>query len=186
MKIKHTPLDGLLIIEPSIFEDHRGFFIEMYQSDRYYEAGIRENFLQDNQSRSVKNVLRGMHFQVKHPQAQILTVLRGSIYDVCVDLRITSPTFKKWFGIELHDTGPRQVYMAPGFAHGFCVLSDWADLSYKTSRHYDANDEGGFSWNDSDIGIEWPILDPIISERDLNYLNLEDINHTYLPQIPPK
>ena len=185
MNIKTTPLNGLLLIEPMSYEDERGFFLETYQSERYREAGIIEDFVQDNQSRSKKNVLRGMHFQVMHPQAQIVTVLRGHIFDVGVDLRSSSPTFGKWFGVELHDAGLRQIYMAPGFAHGFCVLSDWADLHYKVSRKYDAIDEGGLHWNDLDVGIEWPIESPIITVRDANYLRLKQLSADDLPKDQP-
>ena len=182
MIINTTPLNGLLIIEPKFFQDERGFFLETYQAEYYHEAGIVDIFVQDNQSRSIKGVLRGMHFQVKHPQAQIVTVMRGRVFDVSVDLRPTSPTFSKWFGLELHDAGPRQIYMAPGFAHGFCVLSDWADLHYKVSRKYDAHDEGGLHWNDLDVGIEWPIDNPIITARDANYPKLKELIVTHLPQ----
>ncbi len=175
MIIHKTPLAGLLVIEPRCFQDERGFFLETYQAKRYQDAGIVDTFVQDNQSRSMKGVLRGMHFQVNHPQAQIVTVMRGRIFDVGVDLRLTSPTFGKWFGIELHDNGPRQIYMAPGFAHGFCVLSDWADLHYKVSRNYDANDEGGLHWRDSDVGITWPVNDPIVTSRDEHYPKLKEL-----------
>ena len=184
MIIKQTPLDGLLVIEPHCFQDNRGFFLETYQADRYHDAGIVDTFVQDNQSRSVKGVLRGMHFQVQRPEAQLVTVIRGRIFDVGVDLRFTSPTFGQWFGIELHDTGPRQIYMAPGFAHGFCVLSDLADLHYKVSRNYDADDEGGLHWNDLDVGIEWPLVNPAVATRDASYLKLREIAQNQLPHAP--
>jgi dTDP-4-dehydrorhamnose 3,5-epimerase len=185
MIIKTTPLDGLLVIEPNSFQDERGFFLETYQAERYFEAGILDVFVQDNQSRSIKGVLRGMHFQVKRPQAQIVTVMRGRVFDVGVDLRPTSPTFGKWFGVELHDAGPRQIYMAPGFAHGFCVLSDWADLHYKVSRNYDAHDEGGLNWNDLDVGIDWPIDNPVVKSRDANYPKLKELTSIQLPHSQP-
>jgi dTDP-4-dehydrorhamnose 3,5-epimerase len=184
MKIKNTPLDGLLVIEPQCYEDSRGFFLETYQAARYLEAGITETFVQDNQSRSVKGVLRGMHFQVKRPQAQLVTVIRGCVFDVGVDLRLNSPTFGQWFGIELHDKGPRQVYMAPGFAHGFCVLSEWADLHYKVSRNYDAADESGLHWNDIDVGVSWPIDKPTVTARDASYLKLKELALIQLPHAP--
>ena len=180
MIFRTTPLDGLIIIEPKCYKDERGFFLETYQADRYKEAGIADTFVQDNQSRSVKGVLRGMHFQVKHPQAQIVTVLRGKIFDVGVDLRPKSPTFGRWFGVELHEDGPRQIYMAPGFAHGFCVLSDWADLHYKVSCNYNSSDEGGLYWNDVDIGIRWPVNNPIITTRDASYSKLKELMSTKL------
>lgn len=181
MIINTTPLDGLLVIEPKCFQDERGFFLETYQAERYQEAGIVETFVQDNQSRSIKGVLRGMHFQIKRPQAQIVTVMRGRIFDVGLDLRIASPTFGKWFGVELDDSGPRQIYMAQGFAHGFYVLSDWADLHYKVSRNYDAHDEGGIHWNDLDVGIVWPTANPAVTGRDASYTTLKELTATQLP-----
>ena len=185
MKNTTTDLDGFLVIEPRCFQDDRGFFLETYQSERYQEVGILDKFVQDNQSRSAKGVLRGMHFQVKRPQAQIVTVMRGRIFDVGVDLRPSSRTFGKWYGVELSDTGTRQVYMAPGFAHGFCVLSDWADLHYKVSRKYDANDEGGLVWNDPDVDIRWPLAEPTVTSRDANYPQLKDLSIGQFPHEPP-
>jgi dTDP-4-dehydrorhamnose 3,5-epimerase len=175
MKITTTPLDGLLVIEPKVFKDERGLFLETFQSSRYKAAGIKDDFNQDNQSRSSQGVLRGLHFQIKHPQAQIITVLRGCIFDVAVDLRTMSPTYGNWFGVELSDTGPRQMYMPPGFAHGFCVISELADLHYKVSGEYDPTDEGGLIWNDSEVGIKWPKIKKIISAKDLKFLGLKDI-----------
>lgn len=166
MKVNKCPLEGVLLIEPTLYGDSRGFFLESYQQDRYHAVGIREEFVQDNHSRSAKNVLRGMHFTKNIPQAQILTVMRGKIFDVVVDVRKSSPTFGKWFGTELSDSGLRQIYMPHGFAHGFCVLSDFADLHYKVSAKYDPKDEGGLLWNDPEVGIEWPLNNPSVSERD--------------------
>lgn len=185
MEIKSTSLNGLLLIEPDCFADERGFFLETFQSARYREAGILDNFVQDNHSRSVCGILRGLHFQVKRPQSQILTVIQGRIFDVAVDLRPKSLTFGKWFGIVLSDMGPRQIYMAAGFAHGFCVLSDWADLYYKVSRFYDPRDEGGLFWNDPDISIRWPITAPHVSLRDAAYPKFRDLKVSQLPQDPP-
>ena len=185
MKVTKTPFDGILVIEPRCFQDERGFFLETYQKNRYQEVGISEIFVQDNQSRSKKGVLRGMHFQVLHPQAQILTVMRGHIFDVCVDLRPSSNTFGRWYGVNLSDSGPRQIYMAPGFAHGFCVLSDWADLHYKVSQFYDPSDENGLLWNDPEIAIQWPIENPKISVRDSNYNELENLLPKNLPHVFP-
>jgi len=183
MKIYPTPIEGLLVIEPQIFEDERGFFLESYQEDRYREAGITETFVQDNHSRSLKGVLRGMHYQIERPQSQILTVMRGKIYDACVDLRKTSPTFGQWYGVTLCDTGARQLYMAPGIAHGFCVLSDWADLHYKVTQKYDAQDEGGLLWNDPEIAIKWPISAPVVSDRDNLFPCFKDLARNQFPQI---
>lgn len=169
MKVMAQPFPGVMVLEPTRFEDARGFFLESFEQGKYRALGIAEDFIQDNHSRSRKNVLRGLHFTRNRPQAQIVTVMRGRIFDVVVDIRKGSPTFGKWFGTELGDEGPRQVYMAHGFAHGFCVLSDWADLHYKVSQRYDPGDEGGLIWNDSDVKIDWPVKDPVISERDARH-----------------
>lgn len=175
MRASKCPLEGILIIEPTTYADDRGFFLESFEQERYQELGIVEGFVQDNHSRSRKNVLRGLHFTRNRPQAQIVTVMRGRIFDVVVDIRKDSPTFGKWFGTELSDEGPRQVYMPHGFAHGFCVLSDYADLHYKVSQRYAPNDEGGLIWNDNDVKIDWPIKDPIISMRDQKHLKLGEL-----------
>jgi dTDP-4-dehydrorhamnose 3,5-epimerase len=186
MRVQETYLAGLLVIEPKSFRDDRGFFLESYRAARYRDAGIIDNFVQDNHSRSVKNVLRGMHFTVRHPQAQIVTVMRGRIFDVAVDLRQPSRTFGNWFGIELSEEGPRQLYMAPGFAHGFYVQSDFADLHYKVSEIYDHTDEGGLLWNDPDIAIRWPVDSPAVSGRDGAYPRLRDLDRHSLPHVGEK
>lgn len=174
---------GLLLIEPRCFRDERGFFLESFQCDRYQAAGIVDSFVQDNHSRSVKGVLRGLHFQVRWPQAQIVTVMHGSIFDVAVDLRPGSPTFGRWFGAQLSEDGPRQMYMAPGFAHGFCVMSDVADVHYKVSRNYDHADEGGILWNDPDIGINWPVDAPNVAKRDAAFPKLRELKPERLPHL---
>ncbi len=180
MRVNKTPLDGFMLIEPDCFSDERGFFSEIYQEERYISVGITDKFVQSNHSRSVKGVLRGMHYQIKNPQAQIVTILRGKIFDVVVDLRNNSKTFGKWHGVELGDESPkRQVYMAPGFAHGFYVLSDYADLHYKVSELYDPDDEGGLRWNDGSVGIKWPVTTPIISSKDSANLFLKDVVTQY-------
>ncbi len=166
MKTTTCPLDGILLIEPSVYADDRGFFLESFEQSRYRAIGITEDFIQDNHSRSARNVLRGMHFTKRKPQAQILTVMRGRIFDVVVDIRRDSPTFGRWFGTALSDEGIRQIYMPHGFAHGFCVLSDYADLHYKVSQRFDPHDDGGLRWNDRDIGIDWPVREPVVSDRD--------------------
>ena len=127
--------------------------------------------------------MRGLHFQVKNPQAQIVTVIRGHIFDVAFDLRRDSSSFGRWYGVELSDKGPRQIYMAPGFAHGFCVLSEFADLHYKVSRFYDQDDEGGVIWNDQDVGIRWPTKKPIVSARDSSYPQLRKLDRKRLPHV---
>ena len=182
IKVKSTSLEGFLIVEPNCYKDDRGFFLETYQEDIYKAAGITDKFVQDNQSRSIKGVIRGMHFQVNRPQAQIVTIMRGSVFDVGVDLRQNSPTFGRWHGVELSDVGQRQVYMAPGIAHGFCVLSDLADLHYKVSRFYDPDDECGMVWNDSEVNIDWPSITPLIHQRDATYQSLSQLIDSH--QLP--
>jgi dTDP-4-dehydrorhamnose 3,5-epimerase len=185
MRAEPTGIEGLLLLEPKCFGDERGFFLESFQRDGYREAGIMDDFVQDNHSRSARGVLRGMHFQVKRPQAQIVTVFRGQVFDVAVDLRPASVTFGKWFGAELSDRGARQLYMAPGFAHGFCVLSEFADLHYKVSRYYDHGDEGGLLWNDPQVAIRWPAGPFKISARDAAYPQLDELGLSSLPHHPP-
>ena len=182
IKVKSTSLEGFLIVEPNCYKDDRGFFLETYQEDIYKAAGITDKFVQDNQSRSIKGVIRGMHFQVNRPQAQIVTIMRGLVFDVGVDLRQNSPTFGRWHGVELSDVGQRQVYMAPGIAHGFCVLSDLADLHYKVSRFYDPDDECGMVWNDSEVNIDWPSITPLILQRDATYKSLSQLIESH--QLP--
>ena len=176
IKATKCPLDGILLIEPAVYVDDRGFFLESFEKERYRELGITEEFVQDNHSRSMKNVLRGLHFTKDKPQAQLLTVMRGKIFDVVVDIRKESHTFGQWFGTELSDEGPRQIYMAHGFAHGFCVLSEYADVHYKVSQRYVPGDEGGLLWNDPDVCIDWPVRTPIISKRDRNHPSLRSLS----------
>jgi dTDP-4-dehydrorhamnose 3,5-epimerase len=183
VRIEATELAGLFVIEPKCFADERGFFLESFQQPRYRAAGIVDDFVQDNHSRSSKSVLRGLHFQIRRPQAQIVTVMRGRVFDVVVDLRSGSPTFGRWFGTQLSDEGPRQLYMAPGFAHGFCVLSDFADLHYRVSRIYDHTDEAGLLWSDPELGIDWPIRAPVMSLRDESYPRLRDLGRERLPHM---
>lgn len=176
MKAMKCSLDGVLLIEPVVYADDRGFFLESFEKERYGELGITEDFVQDNHSRSKKHVLRGLHFTKNKPQAQILTVMRGKIFDVVVDIRKNSSTYGKWMGTELSDEGLRQIYMAHGFAHGFCVLSNYAEIHYKVSQRYDPNDDGGLLWNDASVGIKWPILNPTISERDQSFPTLSNLD----------
>jgi dTDP-4-dehydrorhamnose 3,5-epimerase len=176
LKVITCHLEGIRVIEPAVYTDHRGFFLESFEHGRYREFGIMDSFVQDNHSRSFKNVLRGLHFTKLRPQAQLLTVMSGRIFDVVVDLREGSPTFGGWFGTELSsEERLRQVYMPAGFAHGFCVLSDVADLHYKVSQSYDPADEWGLRWNDPDVGIVWPVRDPEVSPRDREYPFLKDL-----------
>ena len=175
MKIIETALPGVLILEPRVFGDSRGFFLETYQADRYREVGINLSFVQDNHSRSQRGVLRGLHFQRNRPQGKLVRVSRGTVFDVTVDIIPHSPTFGKFVAVELSDETHRQVWIPPGYAHGFCVLTDVADFEYKCTDYYDPKDEGGIIWNDRDIGIDWPIADPILSEKDTHLPLLKDL-----------
>lgn len=175
MNVLKTKLSGVVIIEPKIFGDSRGFFKEIYHRQRYEECGIGLEFVQDNYSRSSKGVLRGMHFQKTKPQGKLIQCLRGEILDVIVDIDNTSNTYGQFESIELSDENHRQVYIPPGYAHGFCVLSDIADISYKCTEVYDPQDEGGIAWDDPDVGIDWPLLDPKLSAKDLELPLLKDL-----------
>lgn len=167
MDVRQTPLPGVLVIEPRVFEDSRGFFMETYHQQRYAEAGIIGPFVQDNVSRSVRGTLRGLHYQIQQPQGKLVQAIRGAIFDVAVDLRRMSPTFGKWYGVELSDSNHRQLFVPPGFAHGFCVLTETADFLYKCSDVYAPEHERTLLWNDPDIGIEWPLDgEPILSVKD--------------------
>lgn len=183
MKITRTALQGLLIIETKMFNDERGFFTETFQKNRFDEEEMSVDFVQDNHSWSKKNVLRGMHFRVKKPQAQLVTVISGKVFDVCVDLRVGSPTFKNWLGFELGEGHARQIFMSPGFAHGFLVLSEFAYLHYKVSEYYDPADQSGILWNDPDIGIKWPSNSPTLSQKDQEYSSFKLIAPQDLPNI---
>ncbi|WP_417528904.1 dTDP-4-dehydrorhamnose 3,5-epimerase [Marinomonas shanghaiensis] len=168
MKVIKTDVAGAVIIEPKVFGDERGFFLETFQADRYKElAGIELDFVQDNHSRSCKNVLRGLHFQKTRPQGKLVRVVRGEVFDVAVDIRKDSPTYGQWAGVYLTEDNKRQFWVPPGLAHGFVVLSDVADFEYKCTDYYDPSDEGCLIWNDPTIGIEWPEgIEPILSEKD--------------------
>ncbi|AIR62969.1 dTDP-4-dehydrorhamnose 3,5-epimerase [Cedecea neteri] len=180
MKVINTKIDGVLIINPRIFGDERGFFYESYHATRYKEIGIREEFVQDNRSRSSKGVLRGLHFQKNRPQGKLVTVTNGEVFDVAVDLRPGSPTFGKHESVILSGENKIQFYIPPGFAHGFCVLSDFADFQYKCTDFYDPSDEGGLIWNDPCLDIEWPVTDPIISAKDGELPTLDNIKEFIL------
>lgn len=166
MNVIKTKIADLLIIEPKVFGDERGFFYETYQETRYKEAGITQNFVQDNRSRSTQNVLRGLHFQKKKPQGKLVTVTQGLVFDVAVDLRPDSPTFCQHESVLLSGENKLQFYIPPGFAHGFCVLSGIADFQYKCTDYYDPNDESGLLWSDPELLIEWPITTPVLSSKD--------------------
>ena len=175
MQIKATPLDGMLIIEPRIFEDERGYFLETHHHQRFKSVGIDSVFIQDNLSFSKRNVLRGLHFQKTRSQAKLIQVISGGIFDVGVDLRPHSPTFGKWFGVVLSEENRRHLFVPEGFAHGYCVLSHSAHVAYKCSDYYDPEDEVGLLWSDPDIGIDWPVKDPILSAKDRRLGYLKDL-----------
>ena len=178
-KITVTPCDieGLYVIEPTVFKDERGYFVETYNQNDMKEAGLDMVFVQDNQSMSTRGVLRGLHFQKQFPQGKLVRVVRGKVFDVAVDLRSDSKTYGKWFGVELSAENMKQFYIPEGFAHGFLVLSDEAEFCYKCTDFYHPGDEGGLAWNDSEIGVEWPLeegVDLIISEKDQKGKGLKD------------
>ena len=156
--VTKTHIEGLYVIEPTVFGDSRGYFVETYNQKDMAEAGLTMNFVQDNQSMSTKGVLRGLHFQKKYPQGKLVRVIRGRVFDVSVDLRQGSATFGQWYGIELSAENKKQFYISEGFAHGFLVLSDEAEFCYKVTDFYHPDDEGGLAWNDPEIGIKWPEL----------------------------
>lgn len=171
-----TSLNGCVIIEPKVFGDGRGFFLEAFHTSRYADlAGISLPFVQDNHSRSSKGVLRGLHFQKTKPQGKLVRVVRGEVYDVAVDIRKDSSTFGQWEGIILSEENKKQFWVPPGFAHGFVVLSNVADFEYKCTDYYDPSDEGSILWCDSDLGIRWPVENPILSNKDINAHKLVDL-----------
>ncbi|MBB1488213.1 dTDP-4-dehydrorhamnose 3,5-epimerase [Oceanospirillum sediminis] len=176
MNVIQTRLPGVVIIEPRVFGDHRGFFLESFSAERYkQDAGIELDFVQDNHSRSVKGVLRGLHFQKNHPQGKLVSVSRGAVLDVAVDINPESATFGEHVAVELSDDNHRQLYIPPGYAHGFCVLSDTVDFSYKCTDYYYPEDEAGLAWNCPEVGIEWPVETPALSEKDQHYPGLSEL-----------
>lgn len=175
MKVLPTKLDGPLLIEPDVFGDERGFFAETFRADAWAQAGVDVDFVQDNHSRSRRGTLRGMHFQTVPGQAKLVRCTRGAIVDVVVDLRRASPTFGAWEAVELDDQQMRQLFVPVGFAHGFCVISDVADVAYKCSSYYDAATESGFAYDDPDVGIAWPDVERIVSARDTDAPRLAEI-----------
>jgi dTDP-4-dehydrorhamnose 3,5-epimerase len=177
MNIRETSLPGVLLIEPKVFGDTRGFFVELYHAARYAESGIPGPFVQDNYSRSVKGTLRGLHFQEPQAQGKLVQVIAGAVYDVAVDVRQGSPSFGRWFATELTAEGARQLYVPPGFAHGFCVLSDTADFMYKCTAPYAPAHERGVAWNDPDLAIPWPVERPTLSPKDAGAPRLKDAPH---------
>lgn len=181
MKIVNTSIEDVKIIEPKRFGDQRGYFFESWHEEKYNEAGITSRFVQDNCSMSRRGTIRGLHYQLTHPQAKLVQVLKGSVYDVAVDIRVGSPFFGQWVGVELSEENGRQLYIPEGFAHGFCVMSDEAIFSYKCSDYYMPEDEGGILWSDPGIGIEWPDVESVLSEKDQVYPCLADVEPSRLP-----
>ena len=170
-----TKLDGVALLEPEVFGDERGFLLESFSAAGWAELGVDVAFVQDNHSRSREGILRGLHFQTEPGQAKLVRCARGRIWDVAVDLRRGSPTYGQWEGHELDDVAHRQLFVPVGFAHGFCVLSEVADVNYKVSSYYDPATEAGIAWDDPDVGVEWPVSDPQLSERDKNGPRLTDV-----------
>lgn len=183
MKVLGTGLTGVMIIEPKVFGDARGFFMETWNQARYLEHGLPAVFVQDNISYSQKGVLRGLHFQNPNAQGKLVSVLQGEVFDVAVDIRLGSPTFGEWVGVSLSSENKRQFYIPEGFAHGFCVTSETALFAYKCTEMYQPKMEYGLSWQDPDLGIQWPIEEPLLSEKDLIYPRLKDIETKLLPQF---
>ena len=181
MDIEPTTIEGVWVITPKVFQDARGYFMETFQQERLAAAGITCAFVQDNLSYSNHNTLRGLHFQNPHGQAKLVQVVQGEIFDVAVDIRIGSPTFGQWIGIRLSSTNHRQLFIAEGMAHGFCVLSHEAHVVYKCSAYYAPDDEVGIIWSDPDISIDWPIDNPRLSEKDQGFPMLRDIPPQKLP-----
>ncbi len=174
LKLIKTKIPDVLILEPQVFHDSRGYFMESFHQKKYSEIGIPSIFVQDNLSHSVQRTLRGLHYQLKNPQAKLIMVLQGTIFDVVVDIRLGSPTFGQWVGETLSDENKRQIYVPEGFAHGFCVLSEEAEVLYKCSRFYDPTDDRGILWSDPNLAIHWPINDPILSNKDKDHPTLEE------------
>lgn len=177
MKTISTELPGVILIEPQVFPDARGFFFESYHAERYAQAGITTAFVQDNHSCSVQGTIRGFHYQLRHPQAKLLRVIRGSVFDVAVDIRLGSPTFGRWVSVQLSAENKRQLFIPAGFAHAFCVTSEVAEVEYKSSESYVADDQHGVLWCDPTIAVPWPTAEPILSERDRAYLPLMADRH---------
>jgi dTDP-4-dehydrorhamnose 3,5-epimerase len=174
VKVIPTELPGVLVIEPRVFGDPRGFFFETWQAERYAEAGLPSRFVQDNVSRSMRGTLRGLHFQEPCAQGKLLSVIRGAVFDVAVDVRRGSPTFARWFGVELTGDNHRQLWVPPGHAHGFCVLSDEADFFYKCTEAYAPQHDRGIAWDDPDVGVRWPVEAPLLSDKDRKLPRLRD------------
>jgi dTDP-4-dehydrorhamnose 3,5-epimerase len=175
MRVQPAPLPGVLVIQPMVSRDRRGYFVETYHEERYHDRGITDRFVQDNHSHSFAGTLRGLHLQVRRPQAKLVRVVAGAIYDVAVDVRRGSPAFGRWFGLTLSEDNYRQCYIPRGFAHGFCVLSERAHVEYKCSDFYDPGGEIGIRWDDPALAIDWPVRTPVLSDRDRQHPLLAEL-----------
>ena len=184
-KITETELPGVLIIEPTVFSDDRGFFLETFHQAKYAELGLEKPFVQDNHSRSSRGVLRGLHYQLNHPQGKLVYAVRGHIFDVAVDIRRGSPTFAKWVGVHLSDENHKQIFVPEGFAHGFCVLSETVDVTYKCTDLYTPGDDHGILWSDEQIAIDWPVKEPQLSAKDAVAAPLANVDQDLLPHYRP-
>ncbi|MCB0263472.1 MAG: dTDP-4-dehydrorhamnose 3,5-epimerase [Calditrichaeota bacterium] len=181
--VEPTEIPEVLVIKPRVFRDPRGFFMETFHAEKYAEAGIRENFVQDNHSFSTKGILRGLHYQLKRPQGKLVQAVSGEIFDVAVDIRKGSPTFGKWVGVTLSERNKWQIYVPPGFAHGFYVVSETANVTYKCTDFYDGKDEYGIQWSDPEIGIDWQLdVNPVLSPKDELHPALKNAPKDVLPE----
>jgi len=185
VRVVETELPGVLVVEPTVYTDPRGFFFESYNERRYREAGIADRFIQDNHSRSVGRTLRGLHAQLKNPQGKLVRVLEGEIWDVAVDIRPGSPTYRRWVGVVLSAENYRQIWVPPGFAHGFCVLSDSAQVEYKVTAPWDRADEVSIAWDDPELAIAWPVEEPLLSDKDRAAPRLAELEPRLLPPAHP-
>ena len=183
MKVSETKLPGVLVIEPDVYGDERGFFLETWSAKRYAEAGLPQTYVQDNMSFSTKGILRGLHLQHPKGQGKLVHVIAGEVFDVAVDVRVGSPTFGKWDGVLLSSDNRKQIYIPPGFAHGFCVTGESALFAYKCTELYHRETELGVIWNDPEIGIDWPIDDPVLSGKDAAFPKLSEIDPSRLPPL---
>jgi dTDP-4-dehydrorhamnose 3,5-epimerase len=183
MDVVSLEIPDVKLVKPGVFQDARGFFMQTYHHEQYRNAGIDVRFVQDNWSRSTRGVLRGLHYQLMHAQDKLVSVIRGEVFDVAVDIRKGSPTFGKWVGTVLSEANRHQIFIPAGFAHGFCVLSQEADLVYKCSDFYTPGDEYGIRWNDPDLDIKWPLSDVLVSEKDQKVPLLKDVQPELLPVL---
>ena len=184
MNVIQTPLPGVVILEPKVFGDDRGYFLETYRADRYATQGVDATFIQDNESFSSQGILRGLHYQLNQPQGKLVRVGQGNVYDVALDIRVGSPTFGQWFGVLLSGDNKRQFYVPPGLAHGFYVMSETATFIYKCTDYYAPEDEYGILWNDADLKIDWPLnVAPQLSSKDAVLPQLKDVSADHLPKF---